>query len=147
MSLTPAIEYIKSFNVTGLSVRTQNRDEFDKETAKLPTLWQQFYSSEVAIHSPIFGVYSDYDSDANGYYTATVGITSSNAPPQWTMVVIHPGKYLAFHAEGPMPTTVIETWKQIWTFFETQHHYKRNFLSDFEAYNGSDRVTIYIGIE
>ena len=46
-----------------------------------------------------------------------------------------------------MPSTVVETWKQIWDYFEVERNYQRNFISDFEAYSGSDKVAIYIGIK
>ena len=45
-----------------------------------------------------------------------------------------------------MPSTVVETWKQIWNYFETESDYQRSFISDFEAYSSPDKVAIYIGI-
>lgn len=47
---------------------------------------------------------------------------------------------------GPMPATVVETWKQVWAFFETNTEHQRNFFSNFEVYSGSDQVAIYIGL-
>ncbi len=64
MSISPTVKQVESFIVTGFSVRTQNKDEFNEETAKLPSLWQKFYTSELAVNASIFGVYSNYDSDA-----------------------------------------------------------------------------------
>jgi predicted transcriptional regulator YdeE len=147
MSISPIVKYVESFIVTGFSVRTQNRDEFNEKTAKLPSLWQQFYTSELATNAKIFGVYSSYDSDANGFYTVTVGVESDHAPIPLSSVTIQAGNYLVFQGTGPMPATVIATWQQIWAFFETNTEYRRNFISDFEAYSGPDQVTIYIGIE
>ena len=46
-----------------------------------------------------------------------------------------------------MPTVVVETWKGVWEFFETNTEYRRNFISDFEVYNDSEQVTIYIGLK
>ena len=46
-----------------------------------------------------------------------------------------------------MPLAVVETWKQIWNYFAVDNQYQRNFISDFEAYSGSDEVAIYIGIK
>lgn len=147
MSLSPAIEYVESFIVSGLGVRTQNSDEFNEKTAKLPSLWQQFHTSGLATNANIFGVYSNYDSDDNGLYTVTVGLASSPAPAQWSSVTIQAGSYLVFQGTGPMPATVIETWRRVWEFFKTNTEYRRNFISDFEAYNSSAQVTIYIGLE
>lgn len=77
MSIQPTMKQVESFTVTGFSVRTQNRDEFNEKTAKLPSLWQQFYTSELVTNANIFGVYSNYDSGANGLYTVTVGVKSA----------------------------------------------------------------------
>ncbi len=147
MSISPTKKYVESFVVEGFSVRTQNRDEFNQATAKLPSLWQQLYTSDLTTNANIFGVYSNYDSDASGPYTVTVGIESAHPSVQLSSVTIQKGNYLVFQGTGPMPATLIETWKQVWAFFETNIEYLRNFVSDFEAYSGSDEVMIYIGLK
>jgi predicted transcriptional regulator YdeE len=141
------VKQVESFTVTGFHVRTQNRDEFNEKTAKLPSLWLQFYTSELATKANIFGVYSNYDSDAKGAYTVTVGVESDQAQTQLSSVIIQAGKYLVFQGTGPMPATVVETWKRVWAFFETNTEHRRNFISDFEAYSDPDQVAIYIGLE
>ena len=146
-SIPPTLKYVASFTVTGLNVRTQNSDEFNEKTAKLPSLWQQFYSSDLADNANIFEVYSDYESDANGLYTVTVGVTDDSKHTEFSSVEIQAGNYLVFQGTGPMPSTVVETWKQIWDYFEIESEYQRSFISDFEAYSGSDKVAIYIGIK
>lgn len=147
MSISPTVKQVESFIVTGFSVRTQNKDEFNERTAKLPSLWQQFYTSGLATHAKIFGVYSNYDSDANGPYTVTAGVESSHAQTELSAVTIRAGNYLVFQGTGPMPATVVDTWKRVWEFFETNIDYRRSFISDFEAYSGSDQVVIYIGLK
>lgn len=147
MSIQPLVKQVESFTVTGFSVRTQNKDEFNEKTAKLPNLWQQFYTSELATNDNIVSVYSNYDSDATGPYTVTVGIKSSSVLTQWHSITIQAGDYLVFQGIGPMPATVIEIWKQVWDFFVKNTEYRRNFMSDFEVYSGSDQVAIYIGLE
>ncbi|MDP3559472.1 MAG: GyrI-like domain-containing protein [Legionellaceae bacterium] len=146
--MPPTLEYVESFTVIGVSVRTQNSDEFNEKTAKLPGLWQQFYSSDLANNADIFEVYSDYESDANGLYTVTLGVTADNTPTEFSSITIQSGNYLVFQGSGPMPLTVMETWKKVWAYFEKEGgEYQRNFVSDFEAYNGADKVAIYIGIK
>ena len=147
MSIQPIVKQIESFIVAGLSVRTQNSDEFNEKTAKLPSLWQQFYTSELATNANIFGVYSDYESDANGLYTTTVGVSGDTERTKFATVTIPAGNYLVFEGAGPMPSTLVKTWKQIWNYFEAESNYQRSFISDFEAYSGSDKVAIYIGIK
>ncbi len=141
------MKQVESFTVTGFSVRTHNSDEFYEKTAKLPRLWQQFYTSELATNANVLGVYSNYDSDANGPYTVTVGVKSNHAKTQLNSVTIQAGKYLVFQGTGPMPATVVETWKQVWAFFEANTEHQRNFISDFEVYSGPDQVAIYIGLK
>lgn len=145
--IPPTLKHVDSFRVIGPSTRTKNCDEFNIKTAKIPNLWQQFASANLTSQATIFGVYSDYESDANGLYTLTVGIASDDAQVQFNSIIIQTGNYLVFEAIGPMPSTVIATWKHIWDYFAKENEYQRNFISDFEAYNGSDEVAIYIGIK
>lgn len=145
-SISPVLKYVEGFTITGLSTRTHNANEFNEKTAKLPSLWQQFYSSDLAANANIFEVYSDYESDANGLYTVTVGVTDDSERAEFDSVKIQTSNYLIFHGVGPMPSTVVETWKQIWDYFKVENGYQRSFISDFEAYSGSDKVAIYIGI-
>ncbi|MBI2785322.1 MAG: effector binding domain-containing protein [Legionella longbeachae] len=144
--IPPTLKHIDSFRVMGLSVITKNRDEFDIKTARLPKLWQEFYSINLATDRNIFGVYSDYASDANGLYTVTVGTTSDHTQNKLSSVTIREGNYLVFHAKGPMPLTVIEAWKSVWDYFSTKNQYQRSYLTDFEVYRNGDTVDIYIGI-
>jgi predicted transcriptional regulator YdeE len=146
VSIQPTMKQVESFTVIGFSTRTQNSDEFNEKTAKLPSLWQQFYTSELATNANVIGVYSNYDSDANGPYTVTVGVTSNHAQTQLSSETIQAGNYLVFQGTGPMPATVIETWKQVWAFFEKHTEHQRNFITDFESYSGPDQVAIYIGL-
>lgn len=145
--IPPILKYVEDFTVTGFSVVTQNRDELNAETEKLPNLWQQFYLSELGSNPNLFEVYSDYESDANGLFTVTVGIANHSERAQFSSVKIQAGNYLVFQGEGSMPSTVVELWKQIWNYFELGSKYKRNFISDFEEYRDSDKVAIYIGVQ
>lgn len=146
-AIHPVLKHVGGFTVTGLMVRTKNSDEFNPETAKLPNLWQQFYSINPAPNTTILGVYSDYESNANGFYNVTVGTTHDNQNAQLSTIKINSGNYLIFQGKGPMPSTVIETWKRVWDYFTEASPYQRCFMTDFEAYNHVDEVEIYIGIK
>lgn len=146
-SIHPIMKHVDSFTVTGSRVRTQNSDEFNQETAKLPSLWQQFYASNPTPNTTIFGVYSDYESDANGLYDVTVGTANDNQSAELSAVKINPGNYLIFQGKGAMPLTVIETWKGVWRYFAEESAHQRCFMTDFEAYSNSDEVAIYIGVK
>ncbi|KTD39141.1 Transcription activator [Legionella nautarum] len=149
----PKLAILDSFIVSGLSVRTKNSEEFNQSTAKLPRLWEDFGAvvipklADSKESSEVFGVYSDYDSDATGYYKVTVGIPlrTRQTLSEFSTVTIQAGKYLVFSGKGVMPQTVIETWLRIWSFFESRLEYTRNFISDFELYRG-DEIDIYIGV-
>jgi predicted transcriptional regulator YdeE len=151
----PKIQEVKEFTVAGVSVRTINDDEFNPQKAKLPKLWDNFLGSGLAEkipnrlpETPVFGVYSNYDSDATGFYTVTAGVNiipeSNNE--NWDTLIIQSGTYLVFEAIGIIPQIVINTWNQIWLYFENNPKYRRNFISDFEMYLGTEEIAIYIGV-
>ncbi|MDF1646755.1 MAG: GyrI-like domain-containing protein [Legionellaceae bacterium] len=159
MQSTPSIrvKQVEGFSVKGFHVKTKNSDEFNEKTAQIPSLWQQFYASGLTnLNASIFGVYSDYDTDEQGPYSITVGTQSNVSDEKNTLdesqlklhtVQVQTGHYLVFEGKGPMPDTVIETWQQVWKYFEKTDTYQRNFISDFEAYISADEVAIYIGIQ
>lgn len=145
-SIHPIMKHVDSFTVIGSTVRTQNSDEFNPETAKLPTLWQQFYASNPTPNTTIFAAYSDYESDANGLYNVTVGATNDTQNVKLSTVKIHSGNYLIFQGKGSMPQTVIDTWGCVWNYFTEGSLHQRSYKTDFEAYNNGDDVSIYIGV-
>ena len=145
-TIQPTLKSIISFKVCGFQVRTRNSHEFNPDTAKLPSLWEQFSKSDLTKNPHFFGVYSDYESDANGLYHVTVGISDEAPNPDLGNITIQAGKYLVFTNQGPMPTAIVETWKQIWHYFAAEPAYQRNFITDFEAYIGPDEVAIHIGV-
>jgi predicted transcriptional regulator YdeE len=146
-AIHPILKHVYSFTVTGLTVRTQNSDEFNPDTAKLPNLWQQLYASNPTPNTTIFGVYSGYESDANGLYNVTVGNSNDNQSDELSAVKINSGNYLIFQCQGSMPQTVIETWNRVWAYFSVESPYQRCFMTDFEEYKNSDEVAIYIGVK
>ena len=145
-AIHPIMKHVDSFTVRGLTVRTRNSDEFNQETAKLPHLWQQFYASNPTPNTTIFGVYSGYESDANGLYNVMVGVNDDNHPALDTLHV-NSGNYLIFQGKGSMPQAVIETWERVWDYFTGKSLHQRCFMTDFEAYSNGDEVSIYIGVK
>lgn len=143
----PLLKHVDSFIVTGFTLRTKNSDEFNPDTAKLPSLWQQFYSSNPSPSRTIFGVYSGYESDANGSYDITVGTLNSDQDAKLNTVKISSGNYLVFQNKGAMPQTVIDTWKRVWDYFNLDSPYQRCFITDFEEYKNGDEVAIFIGVK
>ncbi|CRY54169.1 MULTISPECIES: GyrI-like domain-containing protein [Yersinia] len=151
--MKPKSEYIKCFCVAGLCVRTKNINEFNSKSARIPGLWTQFYSEGVAERittrlpdSPIFGVYSAYESDATGFYDLTIGVSVDKPNSDFENIAIEAGEYLVFEAKGVMPDAIIHTWSNIWSYFEKHPKISRSFLTDFEAYKSPEEAHIYIGI-
>ena len=151
----PKMIEIDGFTVSGLSVCTINRDEFNPQTAKLPQLWRDFFSTGFAEkipnrlpQSPVFGVYSNYASDATDFYTVTAGVSISSAvtDAKLNSINIQPGHYLVFKDKGDMPQVIIKTWERIWMYFESNPNHQRRFGTDFEVYQSADEIAIHIGI-
>jgi predicted transcriptional regulator YdeE len=143
----PILKYVDGFVVKGFSVRTKNSMEFDKNTAKLPQLWQKFISNHPAVDDSVFGVYSDYESDVNGFYTVTAGIASEHEDTGTHTVKVISGNYLIFKAKGEQPEAVINAWQNVWNYFTNKNLYKRRFMTDFECYGKDDEVAVYIAVE
>lgn len=154
--MNPKSEYVESFLVSGLRIRTANRDEIDPETAKIPVLWDRFMT-EVPLESvpnalddsPPYGVYANYASDADGLFDLTAGWQVSAADENGTFetVEVRSGEYLVFEGKGPLPEVVVSTWGEVWGYFERHPEVKRTFTTDFEVYRDQEAVAIYIAID
>jgi predicted transcriptional regulator YdeE len=127
--------------VDGLAVRTSNPDEAQPDRARIPALWQRFYDEghSAAVEGAVYGVYSDYATDASGPYTLVVGgagDAGSPAPPL-VRVTIPAGRYLAFTSTGEVPAAVIAGWLAVWEYFTRPGAPRRSFTTDFELYDPS----------
>ena len=148
--MEPIRRHHDAFQVAGLTVRTTNREEDVPATARIGALWNRFFGEETYRSTPgrtgdarIFGVYSGYESDAHGAFDVTVGVAVSGATGS---VAIEAGDYLVFMGQGEMPQMVIAAWQRIWQHFEAHPEIARRYRSDFEAYEGPDKVAIHIGV-
>ena len=145
--------------VIGISMRTRNSDEAVPDTARIPGLWQQFFSDNIEVNIPskvddgcLYGVYTHYDSDHKGEYTIYVGHEVQNlqsVPAGMNGIEIPAGKYLVFSQEGQMPGIVYTLWNNIWQFFAESKQYKRAYTLDFERYckDNASKLDIFIAIE
>ena len=71
------VETIHSKKIVGISVRTNNAAEMEPEKAQIPKLWDNFYSGVLNTKVrgfPIYGLYTNYESDVNGEYTLLAGV-------------------------------------------------------------------------
>jgi len=148
------IQNISSFQVSGLQVRTRNTNETDPSTARIGAMWGEFFARQLAetlpnkaVDAKIYGVYSNYESDASGEFDVMAGAAVSAVPDDFATVSIKAGKYLVFACEGEMPMAVIQGWGKVWSYFNSNAEYERCYQTDFEEYQGPQQAAIYIGIK
>lgn len=147
--------HLEGFSVIGISVRTKNKDgQAAKEIAKL---WDDFMNETVRddilnrLSDDIYCVYTDYESDKDGFYTVILGYRVNNTNDltgEYDYKDIPESKYYKFLSEGEMPESVIATWEHIW-----QSDYKRGYFADFEIYtpdsfkNKHAKIPTYLSIQ
>ena len=142
----------KNKTIIGLKARTKNEDEMNPKVAKIGALWQNFFTNIMSTLGetppPLYGVYCNYESDANGAFDVLVGAESVELSDVRETIVLEEGTYLCFKAKGELPQAVIETWGEIWNYFTDEDcKEKRVYGTDFEKYISKDEAEIYIGVE
>lgn len=142
---------IKKLMISGISVVTNNEFEMSEENGKIAGLWEEYFEKDVykktfdkANSDFMYGVYSNYESDASGNYKVTVGVEVTKLK---NAIVIEDKKYLVFSKQGELPMVVVELWEEIWDYFEKNSEYVRAFEIDFEKYAKEDEVEIYVSIK
>ena len=144
------------FKIIGIAVRTTNAN--GQAATDLGKLWGQFMSDTIskipnAISEEIIAIYTDYENDYQGTYTAIIGkkVSSLDEIPKGMIGREFPAeKFQKFIAKGEMPNAVVQTWKAIWEQESTLH---RAYHYDFEVYgeksqNGDQsEVEIFISVK
>jgi predicted transcriptional regulator YdeE len=124
-----------AFNVIGISVRTNN----NIGGKDIGNLWGKFMGESIFEKIPnktsydVYGIYTDYESDHMGDYTALVGCHVSSLeeiPEGMVGITIPASDYKIITAKGKMPECVYEKWTEIWGNLEL----KRTYVADFEVY-------------
>ncbi len=124
-----------AFNVIGISVRTNN----NVGGKDIGNLWAKFMSEDIFEKIPnkssydVYGIYTDYESDYTGDYTAIVGChvsTLDEIPAGMVGKIIPASNYEIFAAKGKMPECVYGKWTEIWENKELE----RTYSTDFEVY-------------
>ncbi|HMR82600.1 MAG TPA: GyrI-like domain-containing protein [Niabella sp.] len=148
------MSYLK---IIGISVITTN--ENGKAAADLGQLWERLYTENIIAKIPdkvsndVYSVYTDYESDYTGAYTAIIGLKVSSLdkiPDGLVGRAFEHQKFKKFTAKGVMPKAVAETWQEIW---ERDSELNRSYTYDFEVYgeksqNGENsEVDIFIAIQ
>lgn len=157
MQSEPTLITHPAFSAVGMEIRTDNKFEMDPSKAKIPGLWGKFFQEGTPekipnkkLHSVPLGIYTDYETDHQGPYSLIAGVetTDLNSVPNGMRgIAIPSGKYLVFTATGQMPKALIETWMHIWNYFSKNSTVKRTYTTDFERYENSEKVEIYIAVK
>jgi predicted transcriptional regulator YdeE len=145
------VKKIEKLMLSGLSTTTNNKFEKESENGKIPKLWEDYFEKNIygstfnrANKKYMYGIYSDYTSDVNGDYKVTVGIEVTKPK---NAIIIEDDRYLVFPKKGELPDVVIQTWEEIWDYFENNNLYERKYAIDFEKYINEDEIEIYISIK
>jgi len=147
----------------GLSVRTNNKDEFIPAKCKIGELVEQYSTQNIADQIPnrknpgvTLVAYSEYANKERGDFTYLIGeeVTSfDNMPSTLQKLIIAPSSYQKFTtAPGKVPNVVIDAWEEIWKMAADELGGDRAFVADFEVYDqraadlDHTALDIYIGI-
>ncbi|WP_144394689.1 DUF1272 domain-containing protein [Pleionea sediminis] len=148
------LDNIESKAIVGISARTNNSNELNASKAKLPKLWRDFRNKILdkdVFGSAVYGVYSDYETDANGEYSVLAGVecdqTNENLK-HLDVVQIPGGKFLVFEAKGSTPEVLYQTWIKVWEYFsQPKVSYVRTFTTDFDVRKENNQIAIYIAVQ
>ena len=140
------IEHLPMFYIAGLAVRTINKD--GRAANDIGSLWQRFAQENLAEKlddregDELYCVYTDYESDYNGFYTAILGCKTTSIeylPDGFTGKAIPAGKYAVFTPVGKFPANIGETWQHIW-----QSDLQRTYTADFDVYKTAGKSFVDI---
>ena len=128
---------IAPFHLIGFSVRTTNKDA---QAAKdIPLLWDKLMTENLPakisnkMSNEIYSLYTEYESDHTGYYTAMLGCkveNIDNIPEGMVAKSFEGGDYLSITAKGDLDQgLIVNEWAKIWGM-----ELDRAFTADFEIY-------------
>ena len=147
---------IEDFMIIGIAIETSNLN--GQAEQDLGALWGRFFSKGISALVPhkstedIYSLFTDYESDYRGNYTAILGhkVSSLDSIPEGLIGRrFTGGTYTTFKAKGEMPQAIVNTWKEIWSQDE---QLQRRYTVDFEVYGAKSQqgkqseVDIFIAV-
>ena len=152
--MKPSIQTIESFQVAGLPIRTDNATE-QTPNGKIRPLWSDFFAQDLfeiperIQGSPVYGIYTNYESDHTSEFDVIAGVKVTEAPTTHLQTVtIEAGDYLVFETKGEMPQRIIDGWMAIWQYFaQTDAPYQRRYTTDFEQMVDENDIKIFIAVQ
>ena len=151
--MQPEIFALDAMYIVGTEIRTQNRLEGKRSSARIPAHWDNFYDQQVVRRIPnrtgedLYGIFTHYVNGDTAEYSHIIGVEVAgllNIPEGMVGLMIPEGEYMVFTAEGKMPRAVGQVWDEIQEYFEENLAYQRAFTFDFELYDPSDSETINV---
>ncbi|HEX3387112.1 MAG TPA: effector binding domain-containing protein [Mucilaginibacter sp.] len=146
-AIEPVLTAQDSFFVAGIAVRTTNQD--GRARKDIGDLWVTFMSEDIQAKiqskysNDVYCVYTDYETDHMGWYTAVLGCRVTEAGHNGMFVALVPsGSYRQYSPEGDLPDFVGEAWMQIWEESEG-----RSYVADYDVYGPNGRVEIFVGVD
>ncbi len=112
---------LEGFSLVGISVRTTNKS--GQSQLDIDKLWRKFIENNIVdsipfkISEDIYCIYTDYESDFSGEYTAIIGCKVSNTndtTDEFVYIDIPTCNYYKFTSIGKIPEAVGKTWEHIW---------------------------------
>jgi predicted transcriptional regulator YdeE len=144
----------QAFFLIGISARTTNQN--GQSQKDIGALWTRFMDQALLLQidgrasDDIYCVYTDYEIDHTGFYTAILGCkvnSLTHIPDGFTGITIPAGKYQVYHLGGEFPGNVGEAWQQIWSSATG-----RKYTADYDLYSAGAKsfeetaVKIYLAI-
>jgi len=127
----------EEFIITGISVRTINRD--GKSQKDIAGLWERFMREQLSagipdkINNDIYCLYTDYESDHTGEYTTILGHrvhSLQNQPEDFESRLVPATKYRVYKLTDSSPMGVGAAWDEIW-----RSDIDRKYTYDFDVYH------------
>ena len=124
-----------AFFVAGISVRTINNGQAGKD---IKALWDRFFGDDIygkienKVSYDIYNVYTDYETDHTGYYTAILGCkvsTLEGLKEGFTGIIIPADNYKVHSLDGKCPHNVLDAWAEIWN-----SGVNRKYTVDYDIY-------------
>lgn len=141
----------KGMHIIGLAVETTNQG--GQAMRDLGELWQRFIQENIPqkivnkVNNCVYCIYTDYESDYTGNYTAIIGVAVNSLERIPTGLVgrtFEGGNFLIYEAIGEMPQAVGEVWNNIWS---KDAALNRLYTYDYEVYGENEKgVNIYIAV-
>ena len=152
--MKPSIQTIESLQVAGLPIRTNNAVE-QTAAGQIPALWSNFFAQDLfgiderIQGTPVYGVYTNYESDHTGDFDVVAGVKVTAAPTTHLQTVtINAGDYLVFATKGEMPQRIIDGWMAVWAYFDDKNApFERLYTTDFEQMIDENDIKIFIAVK